>query len=179
MINLTYALVRLYKNTKRKIGKYYVSDLWAIENGYLSPATYTLIEPTTKKDAYNKWSGKWKHLMVQELLQDIGFKTEVRREFKIRKDILLVGRVDAMNNKYIYEIKTSDEVMFKAKDWHIHQLKCYLSMFGVEKGYIVQPIIKNNSLLLKTIGIVKMDNEWFEQRLAILTKFHEEVLKYD
>ena len=175
MIDLTQTLVQKYRHEGRKIGRYNASDLWGIVNGYATPQTWLLGHSVKPQEAYRMWQGKWKHRQVQELLGEMGYVLEQKQEVDYG-DFTLVGMVDAMNSEFLLEIKTSEQVIPKAKEWHRYQTKIYCSMFNLSRGYVVQPVVKGQSIILKNIGMVKKDDEWFKRQLDLLSSFHQELL---
>src|SRR3990167_34589 len=170
MIDLTPALLKRHYHDPPKFGRYNASELWGIVNGYADPKTWLLGHPVKPQDALRMWSGRWKHEQVQELL--VGWIREEKRESEYR-DIVLVGKVDAMNETTILEIKTSDAVMTEAKKWAEYQAKIYCSMFERPKAYVVQPVIKGTKIILKELGHVNRNDKWFQNQLSKLYEFHE------
>ena len=180
MINLTPALLKKHSKGKREINRFYVSDLWAMltinrrtGKPYLSPQEYLQEPKLTIKEVLRMWGGTWRHKMAEELLGE-EWQTEQKKEYKYN-DFVLVGKADAINKESILEIKTSKELIKEAKSWHLFQLKCYLSLFQKEKGFIVQPIIKPKGLFLKVIGEAKKDEDWFNVQLEKLDKYHKQL----
>ena len=169
-IDLTDTLLTIQKHRPRILGRFSTSDVWAIRNGYLTPENYFKEEVKDFSQAFKMWNGTWRHNQVQELLKELGYEIELKIEHKT-PDFTLVGKIDAIKDDIILEIKTSTELLPKAKSWHIEQLKIYLSLFEKEKGVIVQPITQGNKLILKEIGIVKRDNKFFEKVLTDLREF--------
>jgi hypothetical protein len=173
MIDLTSKLLEKQKARPVEIGRYSVSRLWGVLNGYCLPGEFLKGEKIDFKSALNMRLGTLKHDLVQELLPD--WELEVKKEYK-HKDWILVGKCDATQDDTILEIKTSDKVIEKAKRWHEWQVKMYLGMFDKENGIIVQPVIKPNRLLLKEIGSVKKNNDWFIKELGKIDELHKELV---
>lgn len=173
MIDLTETLVEYINQDRRtkKVGRYNVSDFWAITNGYLAPEQYTEIEILTFINAFRIWQGITKHEQIAPLLEAKGYKTEVKKEYE-RDGITLVGKVDGIG-KEIIEVKTSASLMDKAKRWHEYQVKCYLTMFEKDEGLVVQPAYNNNRLFLKVLSKVKRNDRWFDQQWKKLLEFHK------
>ena len=118
------------------------------------------------------WQGKSKHKQVQELLE--GYVLEEKKEH-VHNDWLLVGKADAYNEDHILEIKTGDTIKDKAKEWHEYQARIYCSMFERPICYIVQPVVKSERIILKTIGEIKRNDNWLQKRLEIIDGFHKEL----
>jgi hypothetical protein len=170
-IDLTNQLVDYYKISPGKIGRYSVSSVWGIVNGYTTVSDFLSGQTVTALAALRMSNGRWKHAQVQELLPK-DFNIETKKEITVH-DFVLVGRVDFMTDDTVYEIKTKSSVMDKAKSWHMYQAKLYCTMFEKNKASILQPIIFNHRLILKNIGNTKRDDQWFSKQMDKLLTFHE------
>ncbi len=167
---------------ERIVGRYSVSELWGLltinsrtGKPYTSPKEWLNPSSKTFQSCFKMWEGTMKHKAVEELLPET-WKTEIKKEYQY-KDITLVGQIDALSKDAVLEIKTSVDLMFEAKPWAEYQCRAYCSLFGKKKGIIVQPVVKNNQIILKTIGEVERDNKWFARELKKLNSFHLELLK--
>jgi len=169
MIDLTNIFLERQQQKPVETGRYHISRLWGVLNGYCTPQEFLKGEKIDFNSALRMAMGTLKHDLIQELLPD--WKIEVKKEYR-HKDWVLVGKCDAHNKDTILEIKTSDKLIPTAKRWHIWQVKMYLSMFKRDKGIIVQPIITPNKLLLKEIGIVERDEKWFREELEKINELH-------
>ncbi len=170
--NLTEFLLEKYASKKGEIGRYNTSSLWAITHGYLSVKEFLEGKPIDSLSAFRMWQGTGKHLQIQELLEG-KFEIETKVEFKSPEyDWILVGKADALSKDTVLEIKTSTDLMFEAKPWAEYQCRAYCSLFEKKKGIIVQPIVKDSQIFLKTIGEVKRDDKWFQGELKKLDNFH-------
>lgn len=176
MLDLTLALLQQFQPKERKLGRFNASDVWAIANGYLTAEEFFNPEKINIISAYKMWQGRWKHSQFQELLGQMGYQCELKKEHTEPRWIL-VGKVDAINSEQILEIKTSEEILHKSKRWHDYQLKLYLTMFERPFGWIVQPIIKDNRLLLKHLSKVERDDDWFNEQMRILEIFFQKLIK--
>ena len=190
MIDLTQKLLATRKLKKGKVGRYNVSDLYSILNGYISPEEFLsgekepFIDDLT--DTYTMWNGVWKHKMIQELLPE--YEQEVRKEYKVDDEITLIGKVDWIGEE-VGELKTSASIMGEAKKSAIHQVKIYLTMFEREIGRIFQPVVKKKEVYkfgkrekitafnLKELSVVKRDDSWFNKEMSKLKDFHKKVKK--
>lgn len=175
MIDLTPALKEVVPNPERVFGRYYVSDLYAITHGLLTPENFSIPRQLSISERFAMWQGGWKHRQTQELLEIMGFAVEVKKELA-HKDFELVGKVDALDDKQVIEIKTSAMVFSKAKEWHNYQTKVYCSLFDRPKGLICQPVVKDRKIYLKVIGQVRQDDRWFNEQLKKLALFHEKLV---
>ena len=171
-LDLTQALLNSCKHHERTPARYSVSDLYGIVNGYLTPQTWLYGRPVKLHEAFRMWQGRGKHRQVQELLTD--WQIEVKKEY-LFEELTLVGVVDAINEDCILEIKTSESVMAKAKEWHKYQARIYCSMFERPLAHVMQPVIKGQRLYLKNLGSVERDDEFFKEQLQLLNKFHKKL----
>ena len=167
--DLTDSLLRNYQGRPKTIGRYSVSDVWAIEKGYLTVEKFLKGEENDFGSCFRMWQGRAKHTQAQELLE--GYEMETKKEYP-HNEWTLVGKVDAINAEHILEIKTAEKVLDKPKAWHEYQGKLYCTMFERDICYIVQPIVKGERVILKTLGEVKRDDEWFNKKLTIIDIFH-------
>ena len=176
MIDLTPYFIESFKK-KRVIGRYSVSDLWAIIHGYLTPENYLEEESFKVIDIVRMINGTVKHKILEEFLIKDGWQIEVKKEFPY-EDIVFVGKVDAINDKEILEIKTSDKIIPVGKDWQKLQLKVYLTMFERESGYLVQPVYTSEKIYLKKIDEIKRDDEYVFNVFKKVKEFHNQLLNY-
>ena len=174
--DLTDSLLEKYQGRPKRIGRYSISDVWAIEKGYLTIEKFLKGEENDFTSCFRMWQGRAKHAQVQELLE--GYDLESKKEYA-HNDWTLVGKVDAWNNEHILEIKTSDTVLTKPKTWHEYQGKLYCTMFERDICYIVQPIVTGERIILKTLGQVERDDKWFIKRIEKLDAFHKELVHAD
>ena len=176
MIDLTPYFIESFKR-KRVIGRYSVTDLWAIIHGYLPPENYLEEESFKVSDIVKMINGTVKHKILEEFLIKDGWQIEIKKEFPY-EDIVFVGKVDAINNKEILEIKTSDKIIPVGKDWQKLQLKVYLTMFERESGCLVQPVYTNEKIYLKKIDEIKRDDEYVFNIFKKVKEFHNQLLNY-
>lgn len=174
-IDLTPKLSEKFGKKYRKVGRYSVSDLYAIQAKWLTPETWLHPEPVDFLGLTRMWNG----IIVHEKIQMLYPKEccEVKVEYKY-KDIILVGKCDYIpkDSEEIWDFKSSEKVMEKMKPWAQNQIKCYNSMFERRIGKIYQPIIKDDKLILKDCGTTERDDVWFEKQLEALYRFHEKVV---
>ena len=168
-IDLTELFLEKQKHRPIKMGRYHISRLWGLLNGYTTPEEYLKGEIVDFQSALRMRMGTLKHDLIQELLD--GWEIEQKKEYK-HKDFILVGKCDAINKTDILEIKTSDKIINTSKRWHDWQVRMYLSMFKRENGIIVQPVVQRNKLLLREIGKIRRNDKWFKLELAKIETLH-------
>ena len=180
MIDLTPTLMQKYKPYGKKPGRYSVSDIWAILNGYKTYDQFLFGETIYPEAAIKMWQGSWKHEQIQELTKQLGYESEIKIEYKPKEfpELTVVGKVDCMDKTHILEIKTSSEILEKAKPWQEHQARMYCTMFARDHAYVVQPVINSGKVILKQIGMVDRNDKWVESQLEKLLEWHKEVKKY-
>lgn len=171
--NLTEDLMAQYGQTKGVVGRYSCSKVFSIVEGWITPEQYRDGEVFNFESAYRMWNGTHRHTQVQSLLK--GYKMEIKVE-KPYRQFVLVGKCDAIDDKKILEIKTSEKLYTEAKRWHKYQAKLYCTLFERDTAEIVQPVVKGNQLLLRVLGTVKRDDKWFEKQMVKLDEFHNKLL---
>ena len=176
IIDLTKKFLEIQAFKPPILGKYHISGLWGVLNHYDTLQGFLKGKTIDFPTALKMKMGTLKHQLCQECLE--GWELEKKIEFKIpNTNITLIGKCDAIKGNTILEIKTSDHLISEAKRWHIWQIKMYLSMFNVENGIILQPIVKNG-LFLKSIGEVKKNDTWFKKQLELIHKLHLEAVQF-
>lgn len=174
-LDLTELLQNKLGKKYRKVGRYSVSDLYAIQARWLTPETWLHPEPVDFTGLMNMLSG----IIIHEKVQMLYPKEccEIKMEFKY-KDIVLVGKCDYLpkESEEIIDFKTSKQIIEKKKPWSAHQIKMYCTMFERRKGILYQPIIKNQKLILKDVGQVERDDVWFMKEVEKLYQFHLKVV---
>jgi len=170
--DLTEPLLRLYQGRPHRVGRYNVGDVWAIEKGYMTVEKFLNGQENDFYSCFRMWEGRAKHQQVQELLTD--YEHETKKEYS-HNNWVLVGKSDALKDDHGLEIKTGDKIKTEAKEWHEYQARIYCTLFERPIWYIVQPIVKGESIILKTIGEVQRDDDWFNKRLEVIDKFHEKL----
>lgn len=171
IINLTPKFLEIQTFKPPVIGRYHISGLWGVLNGYDTVEQFVKGKAIDFPTALKMKMGILKHQLVQECLE--GWELERKVEFHIpNTNIIIVGKCDAIKGNTILEIKTSDHLISEAKRWHIWQVKMYLPMFNVENGIILQPIVKNG-LFLKSIGEIKKNDKWFNNQLDKIIELHK------
>ncbi|MFA5152555.1 MAG: hypothetical protein WC554_08360 [Clostridia bacterium] len=174
---------------KRIKGRFKVSDVWAIQNGYLQPSQYFDTEIMDDEQLVKTQWGVMFHEYFSTLLSRDGWQTsqkEMKKEYTY-KDITLVGIPDGLKDNIVLELKTKNEIVVadenehiiqgivEAKDWYITQVKCYLSMYEKEIGWIAQPRFEKNAIHLELVRTVKRNDEWFFNMLDELVEFNKKL----
>lgn len=149
MIDLTSKLMEQFQPQERDSRRISVTDIHAILNSWED-------RPIDIASALRMWQGTWKHKMIQELLPD--YEHEKKLEYPY-KDITVVGKADCLSDDHILEIKTSENLLDKAKEWHYTQALIYCTMFERAHCYIVQPAYTGNSLYLKKLRKVGRNDD--------------------
>ena len=154
---------------ERKENRYSCSEIYSIINGWVTPEEFLKGETFNFNNAFKIWSGQQKHNMIEPLLKSIGYEVEVSQQQKINdSEIILSGRVDAMNEDSILELKTSLEAIGKAKKWSLYQVKLYCTLFKKPTGIIYEPVMRVEMKLNK-IGIPKREvTEFYLKEIGIV-----------
>jgi len=176
-IDLTQRLKNKMASRPRVRGRYNSSEMYGIIIGWTTPEQWFNAPEKPIKDILNMWSGIGMHNQLENLM---GAEfSEKKVEFPY-KGIILVAKADYLPQhkpEEVWEFKTSDHTLEKAKPWHEYQAKLYTSMFNKQRGMIYQPVQAENGIFLKHIGTVERDDKWFEEELQKLYIFHEKVEK--
>ena len=80
------------------------------------------------------------HYALEKMLEEHGFETEkdFEKEFEIDGEkYVLKGRVDAISENYVVEIKTSKTDRSIPREHHIAQLQIYLNILDREHGVLI------------------------------------------
>lgn len=170
-INLTPKLRQKMSNRSRVRGRYNSSELFFINNGSVSPEEWLNPTDKTVKEMLTMWNGIGVHNQLEDLL---GKDHSEKKAEVVYKGIVLVGKADFLppNKEEVWEFKTSERRMDKAKPWHEHQAKLYCTMFKRLNGLIYQPLANKDGLYLKHLSTVQRDDFWFEGELEKLYQFH-------
>ena len=174
-IDITQKLLDRYETKYTKVGRYSVSMLYAIKAGWVKPEDFVVTKKNDWVGILRMWSGVMNHNFIESLLEKDKCEQKVEYPYK---DIVVVGKADYLpDEENVWDFKTSDHTMDKAKPWHNHQLKMYCTMFKRKFGHIYQPVIRDKSVVLKHLGTVQRNDEWFEKELESLYIFHLRVLE--
>jgi hypothetical protein len=178
---------RLFKkleegNHENKIGRYSCSKIWGMINGYLKPEDYIKGEEFSVESAVRMQQGTYKHKFLESLFPD--HQTEIKKEMDCRTvmgdvEFTLVGIADILDleGKNVCDFKTSAQIKPKAKPWDEFQVRMYCTIFERQKGLIVQPRYNKDKMWLEIIGTVERDDDWFNEQISKLVKYHEKLLK--
>ena len=173
-MDITNLLIKKYNGRAQEIGKFNVSSIWGILNGYTGVEEYLNGKENDFNSCKMMWSGTMKHTAIQELFEDTDYEIEKRVEYRPDYEWYIVGKADLINKDHIIEIKTSDKLLEKAKSWHELQVKFYCTMFERPEALIVQPVV-SDKLVLKEIGRVKRNDKWVLNQLEKLNNFYEQL----
>lgn len=176
----TYELTQLaFREQKpRQLGRFKVSDVWAILNGYLPPEKYFEIEHIDNEQMSRMQYGIMWHDYFSTLLEKDGWicdQEKLKQEYHY-KDIVLVGIPDGIKDDVVLEMKTKMDGLVEEKKWYITQVKCYLSMYNKKIGIIAQPHI-DTDIYLRFVKEVKRNDTWFNGVLDKLVEYNETLKK--
>src|ERR1035437_2156942 len=164
-INLTPKLKMKMASRSRVRGRYNSSEIFAITHGFrsgkLTPEQWMHAPERTTKELLMMFSGIGLHTQIQGLLGGKNYEEE--KIVYPYKDIVVVAKADFMpphKPDEVWEFKTSDTVMAKAKPWQISQTKLYCTIFEKPFGVIYQPLQDDDGIYLKDIGRVERDDAW-------------------
>lgn len=179
-LDLTPLLTKRFAPYPRTLGRYSVSDIWAILSRnwkgerYKSAHEWLHQSPPDLEGMLRMYNGIIQHEQVQGMLAKE--KCEVKKVLPY-KNLSIVAKADYLpDDPEGWEFKTSAEPLDKSKKWHDWQGRFYCTMFDRPVWAILQPVIKDSKLMLREIGRVERDDEWVYERLEELLEFHEEVL---
>lgn len=181
VIDLTPAILAGARSYPKKLGRYSASMIYKmLEAGNLPwglpPDKYFDIEEPDLDGALRMINGIQNHELAQKYMPNTG-RNEIKFEYEHKVDgvtrFVVVGKVDRLEDEYVGEIKSSDTIFTSAKDYHIHQAKLYATMAERPFSVVFQPLIEGNKFILKEIGRVERDDEWFAQEMARLLNYHE------
>jgi hypothetical protein len=175
-IDLTPTLKKKMAPYPRRRGRYNASELYGITHGYLKPEDWISPKERPVKDMMKMWMGILVHDHTQRLLPPD--TNEVKKEH-YHKGITLVAKADNVPEHLdeVWEFKSNEEALDKAKPWHEYQAKLYATIFGRSLGVVYQPVCTSKGLFLKRIGTVDRDDVWFEEQMSKLFEFHLRVEK--
>ena len=158
MIDLTDKLMELYQPRERDPMRVSVTQIHALLNGWED-------RPIGVPEAIRMFNGTIRHKIVEELLPK--YEKEVKVEYPY-KDIVVVGMADLVAEDHLIELKTSANVMDKAKEWHYTQAVIYNTIFEKDYTLIMQPVHTYRKFYLKRLRKVGRNDEKVHQMLDII-----------
>ena len=174
-IDLTPKLLEKFGTKHNKIGRYSVSGIYAIFAGWTKPEDYFRVGYNDFVGIKRMWAGVINHDFIESLLEKEKCEIKVVYQYK---DIEIVGKADYLPNEdEVWDFKTSDQVLDKAKPWAEHQIRFYCSMFKRKIGRLYQPILSGDRYILKHLGAVERDDSWFERECEKIYKFHQKLVE--
>jgi len=84
--------------------------------------------------------GDMVHIGIESFLKEEGFQVEVEFEKEVsidNREVKIKGRVDALNENYVVEIKTARSDLGIPHDHHLMQLQIYLNIFDRKAGLLL------------------------------------------
>lgn len=173
-VDITDKLIDKFGTKYLKIGRYSVSAIYAIKQGWTKPEDFFNAPKNDMAGILRMYSGTLNHNFIEGLLPKD--KCEIKKEY-VYKDMVLVGKCDYLpNDEEVWDFKTSDTIMDKSKPWQVHQIRMYCTMFERATGSLFQPIIKDGRVVLKHLSTTKRDDEWFKKEVEELYEFHKLLL---
>jgi len=162
---------------ERKLNRFSCSELFYLLQGWTEIDDYVKGKKFTPTELWRMKLGTLKHQYIEEHLKELGYTTELKKEFKYG-DIEIVGMADAFKkDDHGIEIKTSEKLKQRSSRAHDYQARLYCSIFDVPQFHIMQPVISGNKALLKEIGAVKKNDAWFSKQLDKINEFYISKLK--
>ena len=184
VIDLTDKFLSAAKSYPRKLGRYSCSQIYRmLEAGKIPwglPASkYFEPEPVDFDGALRMINGVQTHDLVQKYLPADKNEVKFEYEYKVGDEtkFVLVGKVDHLPDDSVWEIKSSEKEMSSSKEYQDHQARLYCTICDRPIAYILQPLIKNDRFILKEIGRVERDDEWFQSEMLRLLNYHERLIE--
>lgn len=163
----------------RKIGRYYASEIYSISEGYLKPEDFFKERGIDKYGCENIAGGCAYESYLQGVLSWGGAKCEyqAKKEIKINDEITLVVKPDFLFSNMLWETKYADAPMKdEIPDKWKFQLECEARAFNMLDGTYLG-IFRRHPFL--TLVKFKPSTLRWNNIQKILTKFHEELKKYE
>ena len=154
-MDLTDQLMEKFQPRERDPRRVSVTSIHALLNGWED-------RPIGVEDAIRMFNGTVRHKLIEELVPD--YEKEVKVEYPF-KDIVVVGKADLVAEDHLIELKTSENLLDKAKEWHYTQAVLYNTMFEKDYTLIMQPCYTPYKLYLKKLRKVGRNDEKVEQML--------------
>jgi hypothetical protein len=112
------------------------------------------------------------HEWIQNNLLE-GYKFEVEIEKKI-ESVVLRGRIDAINDEEIVELKTTNSLSYqrRPKEEHIVQINTYMGLTGIYKGKLVY--IQKNDFDNKTFEL-KFNKSLFDETIKKIIAIDKQI----
>ena len=183
IIDLTPSLLDNARGYPKKLGRYSCSQIFKMLEASKLPwglpvEKYFEIEEPTLEGALRMYNGVQTHELVQKLLgspekNEVKFEYEYCPEGSEKPIFVVVGKVDRLEDDSVFEFKSSDKEFTKAKDYHEHQAKLYCTICDRPTAHIFQPIVKDNHFILREIGTVTRDDDWFAGEMRRLLNYHQ------
>jgi hypothetical protein len=150
----------------RQIGRYWATDIYAIEKGYLMPSDFFLKKPIEMEGVRKILRGVADEKMLEEIFTqaNVDFEYQAKKEIQITDEIVLVAKPDFVFPEFILETK------FIFKDYggiparYLYQLETYyrgfylpiyMGKFRMEFGLELVPFVPNKRRWEKIKSILK------------------------
>jgi len=126
--------IKLFEDTPRKPNELHISTLCYCPRKeffsyFFKPAIQVLRDDVL--------AGKYIHRIIQDQLEQMGYKVEVEVSLDLKDNFKLVGRIDAANPDHIVEIKTVRELYSPVLIQWILQVNTYMHITGIKKAILL------------------------------------------
>ena len=163
---------------ERKIGRYWISDIWAIRKGYLTVGGFFKSKPIDEQGAMNIETGNCFEQKMEEVLVALNKEHDYnpKKELEI-DDFILVVKPDFVFPKCIIEtkapVKITREIPEKWKDQLCGEAKAfgkpvYLGVFGNNP---------TRRFSMPDLYKYKYEEERWEEIKDLLRTFHQKLIK--
>ena len=161
------------KHKKRKVGRYYASELYGIMYGYEKPEDFFKIEELSMQSMENILRG----IVVEDAMTKI-FEalenppvTQEKKEVKITSEITIVAKIDFRFGDAIAEVKAPTEMPDAIKKSNMPQLELYYQAFEMP---IYIWYVNATTLEMKVFKYTHNPSVWRKIKRDII-KYHEAV----
>lgn len=117
----------------RQVGRYYASELYKIEKGYLKPSNYFDKRAIDEEGAHNILEGVMSEDALTKVFTDmkVDVKCQDKTEIQIDEEVVIVTKPDFVFPQMVYEVKSPQErgaEIIRAggiPPWYCNQLEAY------------------------------------------------------
>jgi len=198
VIDLTEKFMATQAGWPSKLGRYSCSKIHSMLEGSKLPwgcpvNKYFTIEEPNFTSAMRMSKGTRAHEFVQKFLDPSKCERKYIYNYYGHKDprngttpaqdengvivapiFVVVAKVDYIPDDSVWEIKSSDDVFSKPKDYHTYQAKLYTSICDRPLAMIFQPLETEERFFLAQVGeSIPRDDEWFDGEMQKLHAYHQ------
>lgn len=169
------------------VGRYSVTKLLDITTGKMTPEEYIKGETFDFVSCFRMREGTIKHNSVEEVLEYLGYKTEVKKEMDCG-EFVIVGVADILTDNSVGEIKTRNENINKTNRWNEYQAKFYCTLFDRLNCILFQPRVSTKEKMyggqeitgwwLEKFGEQKRNDAWVKKQIELVAKFDKQLKEY-